>query len=77
MPLELFLQLNVNKKEVVFLPTECRIQPLGMENREIPNGAVTALSSYGLVYEPWQARLNNMKTSGSVCAWSALQKAIG
>ena len=73
-PLEVFLQFNVNKREVVFLPTECRIYPLGMENREIPNGAVTASSTWipSAGYEPWQARLNN--TYGS---WAALQNNIG
>ena len=62
----------------MFLPTECRIQPLGMENREIPNEAVKASSSWipaGL--EPWQARLNNIQKSGSFGSWSALQNAIG
>ena len=69
--------MNENKKEFVFLPTECRIQPLGMENREIPNGAVKASSSWGSGAMPWQARLNNIKTSGNVGAWCTLQNAIG
>ena len=69
--------MNLNEKEFVFLPTECRIQPLGMENREIPNGAVTASSSYGLAHEPWQARLNNMERSGSVGTWSTGSNNIG
>ncbi|XP_044163275.1 lactadherin-like [Acropora millepora] len=56
---------------------ECRIQPLGMENREIPNEAVNASSSWALEYEPWQARLNNIQKSGSSGSWSALQNAIG
>ena len=45
-----------------------------MENREIPNGAVTASSTWrpSAGYEPWQARLNNNKTSGSSGSWSAL-----
>ena len=49
-----------------------------MENREIPNGAVTAstwIPSAG--HEPWQARLNNNKTRGSSGSWSALQNATG
>ena len=71
------LQVNVNKKEVVFLPTECRIQPLGMENREIPNEAVAASSFWGPRCEPWQARLNNIQTSGSTGSWCTLQNAIG
>ena len=70
--------MNVNKKEFVFLPTECRIQPLGMENREIPNEAVNASSIWASGCEPWRARLNNIKTSGGAsAAWSALQNAIG
>ena len=69
--------MNLNEKEFVFLPTECRIQPLGMENKEIPNGAVTASSSFGLAHEPWQARLNNIARSGSVGAWSTGSNAIG
>ena len=69
--------MNVNKKEFVFLPTECRIQPLGMENREIPNGAVAASSSWGLEHEPWQARLNNIARSGSTGSWSSRLNAIG
>ena len=69
--------MNLNEKELVFFPTECRIQPLGMENKEIPNGAVTASSSFGLAHEPWQARLNNIATSGSVGAWSTGSNAIG
>ena len=77
MPLELFLQLNVNKKEVVFLPTECRIQPLGMENREIPNEAVKASSFWASRCKPWQARLNNIKTNGSSGSWSTRLNAIG
>ena len=69
--------MNVNKKEFVFLPTECRIQPLGMNKREIPNEAVKASSSWGLAHEPWQARLNNIKTSGSTGSWSTRPNAIG
>ena len=69
--------MNLNEKEFVFLPTECRIQPLGMENKEIPNGAVTASSSFGYAHEPWQARLNNIARSGSVGAWSTGSNAIG
>ena len=71
--------MNVNKKEFVFLPTECRIYPLGMENREIPNGAVTASSTWipAAGCEPWQARLNNPRTLGSYGSWSALQNATG
>ena len=53
----------------MFFPTECRIQPLGMENREIPNEAVKASSSFGC--EPWQARLNNNETSSSCGSWSS------
>ncbi|XP_015756947.1 PREDICTED: uncharacterized protein LOC107336373 [Acropora digitifera] len=56
---------------------ECRTQPLGMENREIPNEAVKASSSWALGYEPWQARLNNIQKSGSTGSWSALQNAVG
>ena len=69
--------MNVNKKVFVFLPTACPIQPLGMENNEIPNGEVTASSYYGPGYEPWQARLNNIQKSGSTGSWSAYQNAIG
>ena len=69
--------MNVNKKEFVFLPTECRTQTLGMENNKIPNGAVTASSSWGLQHEPWQARLNNIARSGSTGSWSTRQNAIG
>ena len=66
--------MNVNKKEFVFLPTECRIQSLGMENKKIPDVAVTASSTYlpRAGHEPWQARLNN-RPSGSYGAWSALE----
>ena len=59
------------------MPTECRIQPLGMENREIPNEAVKASSSWGSASEPWQARLNNIKKKGSVGVWCTRQNAIG
>ena len=69
--------MNVNKKEFVFLPTECRFQPLGMENREVPNEAVKASSSWALGYEPWQARLNNIARSGSTGSWSSRLNAIG
>ena len=69
--------MNVNKKKFVFLPTECRIQSLGMENREIPNEAVKASSSWGLQHEPWQARLNNIRRSGSTGSWSTRLNAIG
>ena len=69
--------MNVNKKEFVFLPTECRIHPLGMENREIPNEAVKASSSWGSGSQPWQARLNNIEKSGSDGVWCTLQNAIG
>ena len=69
--------MNVNKKQFVVLPTECRIQPLGMENREIPNEAVKASSSWGLQHEPWQARLNNIRRSGSTGSWSTRPNAIG
>ena len=51
----------------MFLPTECRIQPLGMENNTIPDGAVKASSIYpDAGHEPCQARLNN-----PVLSWSA------
>ncbi|XP_044163578.1 retinoschisin-like [Acropora millepora] len=56
---------------------ECRIQPLGMENREIPNEAVKASSSWSSGYEPWQARLNNIQKSGSSGSWSTRHNAIG
>ena len=69
--------MNVNKKEFVFLPTECRIQPLGMENGEIPNEAVKASSFWSSGYEPWQARLNNVRASGSSGSWSSSPSAIG
>ena len=61
----------------MFLPTECRIQALGMENREILNEAVKASSSWKSGYEPWQARLNNIQKSGSSGSWSTRQNAIG
>ena len=48
-----------------------------MENREIPNGAVAASSSWGLYHEPWQARLNNIARSGSTGSWSSGLNAIG
>ena len=71
--------MNVNKKEFVFLPTECRIQPLGMENKEIPNRAVTASSTWmsSAGCEPWQARLNNVRGPGTFGSWCALQNNIG
>ena len=49
-----------------------------MENREIPNGAVTASSTYtpSAGCEPWQARLNNSQTSGSHGSWSPAQNNI-
>ena len=59
------------------MPTECRIQPLGMENRQIPNEAVKASSYFGSRSIPWQARLNNVETSGYAGAWCTLQNAIG
>ena len=48
-----------------------------MENRQIPNEAVKVSSSWTSGYEPWQARLNNIKTSESSGSWSARQSAIG
>ena len=69
--------MNVNKNEFVFLQTECRIQPLGMESREIPNEAVNASSVWAPEHEPWQARLNNIKTNGSTGSWSSGSIAIG
>ncbi|XP_067031068.1 retinoschisin-like [Acropora muricata] len=61
------------------LDCECDIQPLGMENREIPNGAITASSTWksSAGCEPWQARLNNAQTLGSFGSWCALQNNIG
>ncbi|XP_067031727.1 lactadherin-like [Acropora muricata] len=56
---------------------ECRIQALGMENREIINEAVKASSFWSSGYEPWQARLNNIQKSGSSGSWSTRQNAIG
>ena len=57
----------------MFLPTECRIQPLGMENGEIPNSEVEASSTWepSAGCKPWQARLNNAQTSSSHGSWSA------
>ena len=49
-----------------------------MENREIPNKAVKASSSWPYTgYEPWQARLNNIAKSGSSGSWSAGSNATG
>ena len=48
-----------------------------MENREIPNEAVNASSVWAPEHEPWQARLNNIKTSGSSDSWSSGSNAIG
>ena len=48
-----------------------------MENNKIPNGAVTASSSLGSWFEPWQARLNNIGRSGSTGSWSTRLNAIG
>ncbi|XP_067031048.1 lactadherin-like [Acropora muricata] len=56
---------------------ECRIQPLGMENGEIPNEAVKASSYFRSRTIPWRARLNNMETIGFAGAWCTLQNAIG
>ena len=49
-----------------------------MENREIPNGAVTASSTFtgSKGCEPWQARLNNAQTLGSYGSWSADQNNV-
>ena len=69
--LDLLQQVNVNKKEFVFLPTECRIQPLGMENREMSNEAVKASSSFDPTSQPWQVRLNNIQTSGRAGHWAS------
>ncbi|XP_074629881.1 lactadherin-like [Acropora palmata] len=48
-----------------------------MENRQIPNEAVKASSYFGSRSIPWQARLNNVETSGYAGAWCTLQNAIG
>ncbi|XP_015751576.1 PREDICTED: contactin-associated protein-like 5 [Acropora digitifera] len=48
-----------------------------MENREIPNEAVKASSFWSSGYEPWQARLNNVRTSGSSGSWAAVKNVIG
>ena len=69
--------MNVNKNKFVFLPTECHIQPLGMENREISNEAVKASSSWGSLSEAWHARLNDIPKNGSSGSWAALQNAVG
>ena len=71
------LRKTVNRKQFVFLPTACPIQPLGMENKEIPNSAVTASSYHSPAHEPWQARLNNIQKSGSTGSWSTLPNAVG
>ena len=71
------LQKTVNKKQFVFLATACPIQPLGMENKEIPNRAVTASSYHGPGHEPRQARLNNNQKSGGTGSWSTLPNTIG
>ena len=61
----------------MFLPIECRIQPLGMENRQIPNEAVKASSYWGSGSQPWQARLNNIETRGSDGVWCTRQNTTG
>ena len=48
-----------------------------MENKEIPNRAVTASSYHGSAHEPWQARLNNIQTGRSTGSWSARRNSIG
>ena len=48
-----------------------------MENREIPNEAVKASSSWGPKNQPWRARLNNIATSEGASSWAALQNAVG
>ena len=64
-------------KFVITLTTECRSHPLGMESRAIPNSAVTASSTYGATFEPWQARLNNAKKNQSTGSWSARTNVVG
>ncbi|XP_029197739.2 retinoschisin-like [Acropora millepora] len=54
----------------------CPIQPLGMENKEIPNRAVTA-PNFLRVRQPWQARLNNIQNSRGFGFWSAFPNTIG
>jgi hypothetical protein len=41
-------------------------KPLGLESGEIPNGAITASSTYSSQYHPNDARL---KKAGSSCSW--------
>ena len=48
-----------------------------MENRLIPNSAVTASSDYGTYYEPWQARLNNVHSRSSSGSWSSKRLVSG
>lgn len=49
-----------------------------MENKDIPNSAVTASSSWRRSrHEPWQARLNNVGNSQSTGSWSAASNQVG
>ncbi|XP_015751481.1 PREDICTED: lactadherin-like [Acropora digitifera] len=50
-----------------------------MENKEIPNRAVTASSTWKshAGCEPWQARLKNAQGPGTYGSWCALQNNIG
>ena len=50
-----------------------------MENRDIPDSAITASSTYRITtgHEPWQARLNNVVTSSSTGSWSAGSLYVG
>ena len=49
-----------------------------MENKKIPNRAVTASSTWKshAGCEPWQARLNNAQGPGTSGSWCALQNNI-
>ena len=52
------------------LPSECQ-EALGMENGKIPDGQLSALSSYSNTGDAGMSRLNNQEGSG---AWRAATK---
>ena len=63
---------------IFFFLIGCNDRPLGMENNDIPNSAITASSTWPPnAHEPWRARLHNVKTSLSTGSWSAASNNVG
>ena len=55
---------------IIYYLGKCKV-PIGLEDRRIPSGALSASSSYNSKHGPDRARLNMFASRGRTGAWCA------